>query len=150
VSRPDDLIPFIPDQLPRFQPGERPLSGIPWVLVEVLGIGRSGQVWKARHAHLQSRAPVALKFRTDPQTRRVLWHEVEVIDRVRLRAQQLGLHRGIVTLQDASLDSEPPDLQYDHVAGGDLGGLIGDWHGQAEWIEPLPDGFPSREAIRSR
>ncbi len=57
-----------------------------------------------------------------------------MIDRVMLQAQQLGLHRGIVTLQDANLDSEPPYLQYDYVEGGDLGGLIGDWHRQAQRI----------------
>ncbi len=74
---------------------------------------------------------MALKFCTDPQARRVLRHEAKVIDRVMLQAQQHGLHRGIVTLQDANLDSEPPYLQYDYVEGGDLGGLIGDWHRQA-------------------
>ena len=64
----------------------------------------------------------------------MLRHEAKVIDRVMLQAQQLGLHRGIVTLQDANLDSEPPYLQYDYVEGGDLGGLIGDWHRKAEKV----------------
>ena len=55
--------------------------------------------------------PVALKFCTDAQARRVLHHEARVIDRLMSKAQQHGLHRGIVALQDANLDSDPPILR---------------------------------------
>jgi hypothetical protein len=59
LNRPEDLIPFVPEQLPRFKPGDRPLAGVDWVLVELLGIGGFGEVWKARNAHFESLDPVA-------------------------------------------------------------------------------------------
>ena len=42
VGRPEDMIAFIPDQLPLFQRGEKPLAGADWELIELLGIGGSG------------------------------------------------------------------------------------------------------------
>ncbi len=66
LGRAEDLIAFIPDQLPQFKPGDRPLAGVDWILVELLGMGGFGEVWKARHAHFDSFEPVALKFCTDP------------------------------------------------------------------------------------
>ncbi len=110
VSRPEDLIPFVPDQLPIYQPGDRPLAGSDWVLVELLGIGGFGEVWKARNAHFDSFEPVALKFCTGPQTReRLLRHQAKVDARV----MQVGRHPGIVRLEATYLDADPPCLQYE-------------------------------------
>src|SRR5262249_52791141 len=84
---------------------------------------------KARNADFPSFEPVALKFCTDPLAReRLLRHEAKVLDRV----MRQGRHPGIVRLEATYLRADPPCLQYEYVAGGALGGLIRDWHRQAE------------------
>ena len=47
--KPDDLAPLLPAGLPRFKAGDRPLPGVDWELVELLGVGGFGEVWKARN-----------------------------------------------------------------------------------------------------
>jgi formylglycine-generating enzyme required for sulfatase activity len=116
----EDLLPLLPAGLPRFRPGDRPLPGVDWVLDEMLGSGGFGEVWRARHRHLASKPPVALKFCLDEAAARALFNEAGVLDRV----MRHGRHDGIVQLQETYLSAAPPCLQYEYVEGGDLSGLI--------------------------
>jgi WD40 repeat protein len=120
----ENLLPFLPARLPRFKAGDRPLPGVDWVLEELVGVGGFGEVWKARHAHLQSKAPVALKFCLDAAAVPVLRNEAGVLDRV----MRHGRHAGIVPLLQTYLSAEPPCLEYEFIEGGDLAGLAREWH----------------------
>jgi formylglycine-generating enzyme required for sulfatase activity len=123
-QEPEDVLPLLPTRLPRFQPGDRPLPGIDWELTELLGVGGFGEVWKARNPHFDAVPPVALKFCLDPGAKdRLLRHEAAVLNQV----MRQGKHPGIVALQHTYLSADPPCLEYEYVAGGDLTGLIGEW-----------------------
>jgi serine/threonine protein kinase len=121
LRKPDDLLPFLPTGLPRFKPGDRPLAA-DWELVELLGRGGFGEVWKARHLTRSRQKPVALKFCLDPVAAATLRNEAALhdqLDRVREEASAPG----IVPLLETYLRSDPPCLMYEFIEGGDLGSL---------------------------
>jgi serine/threonine protein kinase len=123
LARMEDLVPLLPPRPPRFAAGDRVGD---FELLELLGIGGFGEVWKARNPLLPGSPPVALKFCIDAEAADSLRREVELLGKI----QWEGTHPGIVQLRQTYLSAEPPFLEYELVEGGDLGGLIMEWHRQ--------------------
>jgi formylglycine-generating enzyme required for sulfatase activity len=123
-QHPEDLVPFLPTRLPQFRVGDRPLPGVDLQLVELLGVGGFGEVWKAVNPDFDGVPPVALKFCRDPRARdRLLRHEASVLNHV----MRHGRHPGIVPLLRTYLTADPPCLEYEYVEGGDLTTLARRW-----------------------
>lgn len=121
LQKAEDLLPILPQRLPRFKPGDRPLGNlIDWELVKLLGVGGFGEVWRARNPHVPH-LEAALKFCLDPTAReQLLKYEAGVLARV----MSQGDHPGIVRLKHTYLSADPPCLEYEFIDGGDLASTI--------------------------
>src|SRR5262245_36525487 len=117
----ESLLSYLPTRLPLFRPGTRPLCMPDWELVELLGMGGFGEVWKATNPNLP---PAALKFCRNADAVPLLRNETSLLARV----MREGKHPGIVQLLDTFLGADPPFLKFELIEGGDLVGLIRQWH----------------------
>ncbi len=86
-----------------------------WTLVEKLGEGGFGEVWKARHKTLKEARVFKFCFRADRV--RSLKREVTLF---RLLKQQIGEHPNIVRIYDVFFDEPPYYIVMETVDGRDL------------------------------
>lgn len=125
----DQLAALLPQRPPAFKAGDRPIPGVDIELVSPLGAGGFGEVWRARKTHLGQ--DVALKFCLDPHASASLRNETSLLRRL---MSGDAMHPGIVRLLGTYNDCTA--LEYEFVEGGDLVGVIKEWH--ADGKKPSP------------
>jgi formylglycine-generating enzyme required for sulfatase activity len=116
-----DLLPLLPARLPWFEPGNRPAGVAGWELVELQSIDAHGEVWKAAPAGAPG-APAALRFLSAAAAQQVR-ADGELLVRL-LRPLSVP---GVVQLQQAHLQANPPCLQYEFVEAVPLERLAREW-----------------------
>jgi formylglycine-generating enzyme required for sulfatase activity len=111
---------LIPPRAPRFQKDQSvPHYNPQWKLVEMLGCGGFGEVWKIQHGI--SKKSWAIKFCLDEQSAKLLKREADALTDL---SHKLPKHPNIVHLEDIQLVEEPYWLMFEEVEGGTLQSLM--------------------------
>ncbi len=132
ISKPEDLLLFLPPHASKLKPGHEPKGLDGWVLSELLGFGETSETWLAYNPNDDDAAPVALKFATDD----------DAVDAVREQQKlfvdvfALAEESGVVPLQSVFLETVPPALEYAYFTGYDLASLMWDWKWKFDAAKP--------------
>jgi serine/threonine protein kinase len=114
---PRHLLQLLPTDVPPYAvPADLP--GTPYRLVELIGSGGFGAVYRATTPSLQH-LPLAIKFCLDPAMAAALHRERDNLERL-MAAGGAGWSHRIVRLYGYDLDHATPFLVYEFAAGGDL------------------------------
>ena len=126
-----DLHRILPTVVPPFPIGHE-VAGTPYRLVELLGCGGFGAVYKAVNRFEQHAAPRALKFCLNPSLAATLDRERALLDRLMESGQNESWSDRVVKLYGHSLDHATPFLVYECVPGGSLPAYLG----AGRWLGP--------------
>jgi serine/threonine protein kinase len=116
LADPRQLLQLLPEDVPPYPTGAD-LPGTPYRLVELIGTGGFGAVYRAFSPTLQH-LPLAIKFCLDRGLVPALHQERSNLERL-MRAGGPGAAH-VVRLYGYDLDHPTPFLVYEYVAGGDL------------------------------
>ena len=117
---PRSLLQLLPEDVPPYGPTSE-LPGTPYQLVELVGSGGFGAVYRAVSPTLQH-LPLAIKFCLDRSLLPALNQERSNLERL-MRAGGRG-SGNVVRLYGYDLDHPTPYLVYEYVPGGDLTKLV--------------------------
>jgi WD40 repeat protein len=120
ITTPDNqsLMRLLPVDIPPFPLGSV-VTGTPYRLEELLGMGGFGAVYKATNRFEQNQPPRAIKFCLEPSMVASLHRERAILDQL-MAAGETAWSNRIVRLYGYALEVQPPFLVYEFVPGGDL------------------------------
>jgi len=124
LEGPRDLASILPARLPHFAPGERPASLGEWEFQDLLELGAFGEAWKASNVRQPDTGFAVFHAFFHPKACVYLQREGGAILE---RVLALGPLAGIVPLQQAHVQTDPPFVQYAFLDAADLSGLVQDW-----------------------
>jgi hypothetical protein len=140
VRRAEDWLLFLPDRLPIFRPGDGPDGLDNWRVEGLRGLGPYAEVWDGYDDEQPDLSPACLKFVTDSSAREAFLKHVPHLKQV----LNLDPINGLIPLRSAFVLTDPPCLEYIHMAGYDLANVMHD----ARWKDDRPR--PDQAALIAR